>query len=302
MDREISFHIMCKDLIMYPDNRKTRKIPRVVRRIMIAASLAACFFGRAAAQETSLPPQIHPWAIFAPGSWKLVRIITENFNEQGTVAGSSVSDSKTTLLDADDDGVTLEMRVCIEVGGKRIDSKPQTVNQGFHGEQENPALKLKEPATGRVVIEDRTIPCQVREMEWSNANSKTRASLYYSTIVPPYVLKRQSVTTDLEGKNVLNETSVSVQALDMPCKILGVLRSAAYVKTVQKTPKGTIVTLAVVCPEIPGGVVSHSSKELDPTGRLVRRSTLEMVDFKVESEQQRSGLFGRKRPARYRGK
>ena len=42
-------------------------------------------------------------------------MVTESFNEQGAVAGTNTSDYKTTLLDNDDDGVTLEMRVCVEV-------------------------------------------------------------------------------------------------------------------------------------------------------------------------------------------
>ena len=71
------------------------------------------------------------------------------------------------------------------------------------------------------------------------------------------------------------------------------MRSAVYVKTLQKTPKGTIYTLAVVCPDIPGGIVSNSSKELDSSGRLIRRSTLELVDYNTEPEKSRTSLFGR---------
>jgi len=269
-------------------------------RILSAVIIAGCFSGLAAAQETSLPPQLHPWGLFEPGSWKLVRVVTENFNDQGAVAGTSTSDNRTTLLDTDDDGVTLEMRVCVEVAGKRFDGQAQTIKQNYYGEQLSAALKLKEPTTGQVAIEDRKIPCQVRKIELSSTSGKTITTIYYSTSMPPYILKRESVTTDPEGKNILSETSVSVQALDMPCKILGALHNAAYVKTVQKTPQGTIVTLAVICPDIPGGIVSHSSKELDPAGRLVRRSTLELVDF--HSAEKDRPTYGRKRPPRYRGK
>jgi hypothetical protein len=273
-----------------------------IKIILFAASILGCFLATAAAQETPLPPQLHPWGKFEPGSWKLVRVVTESFNDKGAVTGTNISDCRTTLLDVDDDGVTLEMRVCVEVAGKRFDSEPQTIRQGFHGEQQSAALKIKEPTAGQVTIEDRKIPCQVREIESSNTNGKTVATIYYSTSVPPYILKRESVTTDLEGKNILGETSVSVQALEMPCKILGALRNAAYVKTLQKTPKGTVCTLAFISPDIPGGVVSHSSKELDSTGRLVRRSTLELVDFNTDPEKDRPGPLGRKRPARNRGK
>jgi len=276
------------------------KIKNVLLGALIV--LLCCLLPPAAAQDTPPPPQLHPWGQFEPGAWKLVRVVTENFNEQGAVTGTSTSDCKTTLLDTDDDGVTLEMRVGVEVAGKRFDGEPQTIKQNYYGEQQSTALKLKEPAPGQVTIEDRKIPCQVRKIELSNANEKTVATIYYSTTVPPYVLKRESVTTDLEGKNIISEIHVSVQALEMPCKISGVLRSAAYVKTVQKTPKGTICSLAAVCTEIPGGIVSNSSKELDATGRLVRRSTLELIDFNAEPEKDRTGPLGRKRPPRNRGK
>jgi hypothetical protein len=272
-----------------------------IKDVLIGASIVFCLFSPAFAQETPPPTQLNPWGQFEPGAWKLVRVVTENFNDQGAVAGTNTSDYKTTLLDADDDGVTLETKVCVEVAGKRFDGEPQTIKQNYYGEQQSPGLKIKDPAAGQVTIEDRKIPCQVRQIDSSNPNGKTSTTIYYSATAPPYVLKRESVTTDLDGKNIISETNVSVQALEMPCKILGAMRSAAYVKTLQKTPKGTIYSLAVICPEIPGGIVSNSSKELDSSGRLVRRSTLELVDFNTEPEKSRTGILGRKRQSRNRG-
>jgi hypothetical protein len=272
-----------------------------IKSVLIGISIVFCLVSPAFAQETPPPPQLNPWGKFEPGAWKLVRVVTESFSEQGSLASTNTSDYKTTLLDTDDDGVTLEMKVCVEVAGKRFDGEPQTIKQNYYGEQQSPGLKIKEPAAGQVTIEERKIPCQIREIESSNQNGKTSTTIYYSTTAPPYVLKRESVTTDLEGKNITSETNVSVQALEMPCKVMGAMRNAAYVKTLQKTPKGTIYTLAVICPEIPGGIVSNSSKELDSSGRLVRRSTMELVDYNTEPEKSRTGVFGRKRQSRNRG-
>ena len=248
----------------------------------------------ASAQDPPPPPQLHPWGRFEPGAWKLVRVVTENFNEQGACAGASASDSKTTLLDNDDGCVTLETRVRVEISGRRFDGEPQIIKQNYYGEPLATDLKIKDPAPGEVAIEDRKVPCQVREIQSSSAAGKTTATIYYSPTIPPYVLKRDSVTTDPDGKSTASETAVTVQALDMPFKISGVLHGATYVKTVQKTPKGTICTLAVTCPEVPGGIVGNTSKELDPSGRLVRRSTLELLDYSAEPEKDRS-LPARKR-------
>jgi hypothetical protein len=50
--------------------------------------------------------------------------------------------------------------------------------------------------------------------------------------------------------------------------------------------------------DVPGGVVSQSSKEVDKNGLLVRRSTLELLDYNADPDKDRSGIFGRKRPNR----
>ena len=74
----------------------------------------------------------------------------------------------------------------------------------------------------------------------------------------------------------------------------------ACLKIVQRHAKGTVVTLAMTSSEVPGGVVSHLSKETDTSGRLVCRSNLELVSYGLQPEEERTGLFGRKRPPRTR--
>ncbi len=101
------------------------------------------------------------------------------------------------------------------------------------------------------------------------------------------------------GSNVLSETLSEVVALDMPQRVLAVLKNVACIKTVQKTPKGAVTTLAMSSPDVPGGVVYQTTKETDQAGHLLRRSTLDLVNYGSKPEaEQRIGLFGRKRPPR----
>jgi hypothetical protein len=265
--------------------------------VFAAALMSRC---AVAQQTTSLSADLHPWGKFEPGAWKRMRMVTETFNEQGTVASTNTTDSKTTLYDVHAESLTLETRACVEIAGKRFESEPQLVKQGFHGEVLSPSLKVKEPSAGQVEVDDRKIPCQIMKLESANGASKTATTIYYSTTVAPNVLKRESKTTDLEGKAVLSETTATLVALDMPCQIQGETHLAAHLKTVQKMPKGSVVTISVLCPDIPGGIVSHSSKELDANGRVVRRSVLELVDYGSEPEKERSSVFGRKRANRHR--
>ncbi len=246
-------------------------------------------------QDTGISPQHHPWGAFKPGAWKLVRVVTETLDDKGLVASTSVTETKTTLVQVEEDGVTLDVAVCVEVAGKQFYPDPQIVKQGFHGEMVGQKLKFKESGTSQVAVEDQKITCKVVQLEFSGNNNKTVTNVYYSPTVSPYILKRKSVTTDMEGKK-LSETSVDVVAQNMPCKVLAEIKSTSFVKAVQKHPKGSISTWTRTSTTVPGGIIAHSSKELDTTGRVIRRSTLELLDYGLEPEIDRTGIFGRRRP------
>jgi hypothetical protein len=264
---------------------------------MFASALAAvCAVGMA--QESGITAKLHPWGRFDPGAWKIVRVVTETLDEHGRVVSTTTADTRTTLVDIDNDGVTLEIQTCMEVAGKRFQAEPQTVEQGFHGELAGPNLTLRKPVGGEVQIEDRRHPCKVQPLEIVGTAERSNVRIYYSANLWPYVLRRECVTKDADGKNILSETQVEVTALEMPVRLRDETRSGAHIKTIQRNGKGTVTGLAVVVPEVPGGVVSQSQKEVDRAGRVVRRSTLELVDYGVTPEKDRPGLFNRKHPGR----
>jgi hypothetical protein len=268
---------------------------RLAFRAMTFTLGLAAFCASGTAQESGIASKLHPWGRFEPGTWKMVRVVTETLNEQGQVVSTSTTDTRTTLLDVGNDGVTLEVEACMEVAGKRFQVEPQTVKEGFHGETTG-SLKLKEPVDGHLTVEDRKIPCKIRQLSLLGPKSKTTLTLHYSTTVPPYVLKRECVVTDTDGKNTVSETNKDVIVLDMPVRVLNELRGGSYVRTVHKNGKTTVTTVSMVVHDVPGGVVSHSSKEVDKNGRLVRRSTLELVDYNADPDKDRAGI--RKRPSR----
>jgi hypothetical protein len=244
-------------------------------------------------QESDFPMKLHPWGGFEPGVWKLVRVTTQSLDERGQVVGSGLADTRTTLAQIDKNGVKLEVDACMEVAGKRFQGDPQTIEQSFYGEPTTLNSTVKPVAEGEVVIEDRKIPCKVQQVEAVGPSGKTTVTIYYSPSVAPYVLKRESVTMDADGKTVASETKTEIVAFAMPIRVRQETRSGTYVKTVQKTAKSTTTTLAVVLPDVTGGVVHHSMKEEDATGRVVRRSTLELLDYDADADH-----LLRKRPPR----
>jgi len=250
-------------------------------------------------QESGLVAKLHPWGRFEPGAWKVVHVTMEALDEQGQVIGTSVTDTQTTLVDVDREGVTLEIAACLDVVGKRFEPEPQTIKQGFHGEPLSPDTKVHGPESGQVEVESQAIPCQVRQIESSSPNGKTITTLYYSSTIAPYVLRRESVTTDSAGKRL--ETTMEVTTMEMPEEVFGEMKNCFHVKTVQKGPKGTVTTLAAISPDIPGGVIHQSSKEADKNGRTVRRSTLNLLAYSTSPDQDRS-LFKNKRKEHRRSK
>jgi hypothetical protein len=282
------------------ETRMSRRACRTVVFALCAASLCAPI----TAQEAGVTAKLHPWGRFDPGVWKTVRVVTETLDEDGQVVSTTTTDTKTTLLDIDNEGVTLEIQTCTEVAGKRFEAEPQTIKQSFHGELFGPDLTLKSPVASQVVIDGVKVPCHSQEVDSVAPTGKTKTTIYYSLTLAPYILKRESTTTDPEGKSVLCGTNVEILMLNMPVRLKsdGGMRNGIYVKTVHKSPKSVVTSWATVLPEVPGGVVAGSTREVDGTGRMVRRSILELSDYDAESGKDRSGAPGRKRPPRHRSK
>jgi len=165
----------------------------------------------------------------------------------------------------------------------------------FHGELIGEQLKIKEVGKGEVTIEQKKIPCQVLRLENSGSTSNTVTNLYYSAQFAPHILRRESVTTDLDGDTTLSETTVNVVSLNAECEDVDHKMQLVRVEAVHKHPKGTVTTTALTSPDLPGGIFWHKSEELDKSGRLTRRSTLDLVKYGLSERTGILGLFGRKR-------
>jgi len=241
----------------------------------------------------------HPWGRFQPGAWKMVRVVTETLDERGVAVSTTTHDTRTVLQAVDDDGVTLEAVVTIEVAGKRFENEPQIVRQPLHSEPAAAQLRLKSAGEGSVTIEGRSIPCRLARLEFDGpANGqKTVTTVHLSPNVAPNVLRRESITSDAEG-NQIAQSLVEVIALNTPWKVLGETKDASLVRSTLRNGKGVVVTYSFVSPDVPGGVIAHTSKELDRSGRITRRSTLELIDFGTECEEEPAGLFRFKRRPR----
>jgi hypothetical protein len=252
---------------------------------LVGFALAGCVSQFASAEELVIPRQQHPWGHFEPGSWKKVSVVTQNFDDKGQVVGTSITESKTTLEKADNDGITLKVESTVDVGGKRLESPQQKICQGYPGQPLGQTIELKSLASETVSVEGKDIRCQVWQLKNDNPDGQRVTKLFYSGSTAPYVLRRETQLFDKTNPKISYDTTVEVVALEMPYKVLDEVHTVAYEKTTAKGSRGILTTVAVVSPDMPGGVVTQTTKEADASGKLLSRSTLEIVDYGVTGDE-----------------
>lgn len=272
----------------------------MVRRFRIALAGCLSVVMTASGWGDHFPrARYHPWGNFPSGAWKTVRLVTESLDERGNPTSISTTESTTSLTDRDAKGVTLLVEAVVELADKRLTVLPRTVRQDYFGLSAGASVQVKSVGAARLEIEGRKIPVQIHQAEEKTSSGQTVAMIYFSDQVAPYVLRREIRSTDPDGKNLLAETVSTVVAIGLPWKVLSEIKQTALVHTLHKETKGTVETWAVVCADVPGGVVCQASKEYDETGRLVRRSSLELVDYDLQPSQDfKRGLFHRLRAKR----
>ncbi len=246
----------------------------------------------AIAQNSTTSQDSHPWTRFKPGAWKKVRVVTEDLDAQGNVTNTSRTSTTSFLLDVTPKDYHLQMDVSVEVAGKVLDAEPQLVSQKRSDKLDTQAPTVESVGTATYALGDRRIPCNIYQ-ETDEAKHET-TKVFYSESFLPHILKKETIAIDPQGQNTIHETTESVVAVDMPFKTSTKIVPTWHVRTVRKNPKGTTVTLSIRSLAVPGGVVANMSKELDLEGRVVRRSTLELVDFGLQSDRR----FLRRRPLR----
>jgi hypothetical protein len=238
-----------------------------------------------AAQVTPAPPKTaapieHPWANFPIGSWRTVRVLAETLDEAGSVTSTTLTATKSTLIAADAHAYTLRIESTVEIAGKQFQAQPQIARHGYFGEAEGQEINFRRLGEEDVTIDGRTVKSLVQQAVYEVDGIKRTSTIHYSDVVPPYQLKRVTVTDGLPVEQ-RSTTTVETIALEMPHRVLDRIRSTSMVKTTRRSPQGTKVTLEFHDDDVPGAVVSHSANEVNAAGKVLQRSTLELVDYAI---------------------
>lgn len=238
-----------------------------------------------AADNDALLQQAHAWARFGNDSWRKVRIVTQDFDEEGVPTNSSITDNTTTVLDVTPERVTLKVEVTLELAGQRFDSQPQIIKQGYAGETVGQTVSVKSLEGETVSIDGMDVRCEKEQIEILGGVTREVSLISFADKHIPAILKRKSTMSDAAGTKTVQEATSEVKAIDMPRRLLNELepKSAYLVRQEQRNEHGITTTWSWHVPEVPGEIVDQCSKKVDNQGRLVRRTTLELVGYNVTS-------------------
>ena len=129
-------------------------MPRCLLALLLA--LTAC----PGAKSAQFARNQDPWGRFEPGAWKLVRVVTETFDEGRPI--SSMYETKTTLNRVGEKDVTLLVQASVQVAGKQFEPDPHEVQQDFSGELADQPVKITELGPVVLDIQGQAIPCTIR--------------------------------------------------------------------------------------------------------------------------------------------
>lgn len=270
---------------------------RLFQGVVAGGLVIACLFlPRAAAQELKeiqIPAAHSSWGQFSEGAWNRVRVTTETIGENGEVTEIRTTDTTTALVNIGNEYITLKREEVNEVAGHRIVEPSETIHETFLGTEDDAAPMAHILPGGLITLEGRSYQSVVYRFETATSTQRTVSTFYYCKSQSPYILRRSSTTTNLETGKEVRSFTMQVVALDMPWNVLERMGSGAIGKTTRvekvaiarmtsKDPAGTTITWWILAPSIPGGKMQRASKKLDRTGRIVSRSTLELLGYGLE--------------------
>jgi hypothetical protein len=240
---------------------------------------------RAQSDDAPTPRELDVWGRFAAGSWKQTHVVTEAIDAAGHVTSTTASDVRTTLTRVDGRRITLRVVMTLDAGGRRFDTAPQVIEHGYFGESTDQAARVRDLGKGAVVIDGHNIPVQTREALIETGKQKIVNKFFETGAQAPYLLRRETHFTDAANPAADHDETSEVIAVDKPYRVQSEIRPVSFERVVQKDSLGTTITVDVTSVDVPGGIVSRTSKQLDADGHITRRTTVELVDYGAVEEQ-----------------
>ncbi len=147
--------------------------------------------------QVLIPREHHEWGRFPVGSWKKVRLVTEQLDPQGRVISTNTRLVTTTVTAVNNASVELQVATVVELAGKEFPKKPQVVTQDFEGQVDGePAADdahrlVKHLGSEQIEIDGEAVESEVRTVTVRRNRSRLISRINYCSSLAPYILRRE---------------------------------------------------------------------------------------------------------------
>ena len=228
----------------------------------------------------------HPWGRFLPNSWCIVQTVTVSNIDNRVVQSSQTV--RTTLLSVDEGSVTLQETETLELSGRVVEKRPQTVRYDFFKEPIQDGVQIRQEPLVKMEIggNRKVVPsCAVRVYEQQTSGGMLTTTIWYTPHIYPYVLRVERIlrsTPDGEnaGGQILRRSVMLVQETSALRALRNNRRNKTYTfQTVENEGNITRITDARCSWDVPGGLLESTTRELDAQGKEIRRSVSRMTNY-----------------------
>ncbi|MCG8449241.1 MAG: hypothetical protein MI725_06650 [Pirellulales bacterium] len=239
----------------------------------------------AAPPRFTLPAEQHPWGRFPPGAWREIQITTETFNPKGKVINRSVTTQKEVLKAQTDETYAIDVQATVDLVGKRIvgDWKTRVLKLATDGAGEISDTRQKENVS--LPYDGAPVECQVWELRYRDDARQMVDRIYYQPERFPFIMQRETSEQASDGSAKPAEQTVQVTVPTIPYFVQGEMTLCSCLRSLRQRPKGNSSRVVFLAPSVPGGEVAAWSSDFDSHGQLTRWSTLELLDFGLESSE-----------------
>jgi hypothetical protein len=273
-----------------PKIRIATSLPAVLCGVVMVWLLGPAVFLFAQATDAwSTSLKNHAWARFGTQAWKVTRLKTQSYNEQGKLERTSITITRTHVTGVREDSLSLGIQSTVAVEGQEFVSDPQEVTQRVSQLPESAQTVRTETLT----IGEQKFSTEVIVFEVQQAGNKQVTQLNVCRETTPQVLKRVTKTLDATSNELHAETVVQVTELEAMLDVLGEKRPCWVVETKTTRPLAEITSREIYCRDVPGELVSRSSEERNGQGQLTLRRELEVTGYGFGNRRRR--WFGRRR-------
>jgi len=216
------------------------------------------------------------WGNFAPGSGAYRRTVTRTYEQNSTL--TNVTDTKYTLESVEDNRFALRLENAVNIGGQNFTPDPQLIYYDFYQQRLGDAFTVTVLKPEVLSIQRKQVTCQVCKYTQKTEDWVQETTLWYSSLVMPYILKKELVRKSVADGTILSRSTTTVTETSA-LRVFGRLLANYQILNIKISGTNRIETKGNYSDNVPGGLLSEVSVETNASNRVVSRTETTLLNY-----------------------